>query len=101
MCPSKCLIRLSVLMMEQVLNRGVHASDIAILGPTPEPSGDLLRARLAALPWPEEQEPPTFSERDISLVERADGARLERDSCVARGSPARGARSAPADPAIE
>lgn len=62
-------------VVQQILERGVQAGDIAILSANAEPYGALLRARLASLPWSREHE-PTFSERGIPLTERADGARL-------------------------
>ncbi len=62
-------------VVEQILEHGVPAHDIAILSATAEPYGSLLRARLSALPWPAASE-PVFSARGIPLTERADGARL-------------------------
>jgi hypothetical protein len=62
-------------VIEQVLEHGVPAHDIAILSASAEPYASLLRARLAALPWPEARE-PAIAERGVTLAERPDGARL-------------------------
>ncbi|HET6338836.1 MAG TPA: hypothetical protein VFG30_36710, partial [Polyangiales bacterium] len=62
-------------VVEQILEHGVAAQDIAIFSPIAEPYGSLLRARLAALPWAEPST-ATFSERGIPLTERPDGTRL-------------------------
>ncbi|MET0386904.1 MAG: hypothetical protein ABW321_13140, partial [Polyangiales bacterium] len=60
---------------EQLVEHAVPARQIALLTPSAEPYGSLLRARLSALPWGDDQV-ATFSERGQPLAERADGARL-------------------------
>jgi hypothetical protein len=55
----------------QILENATAAQDIAVLTPTAEPYGALLRARIAAVSGM-----ATFSERGTPLSERADGARI-------------------------
>jgi RecB family exonuclease len=61
-------------VVREILEHAVAARDIALLTPTAEPYGSLLRARIAAI----SSHPALdiFSERGIPLSELADGARL-------------------------
>ncbi len=62
-------------VVEQILERGVPAQQIALISPVPDAYASLLAARLGALPWPEGVV-TSFVERGVPLIERADGARL-------------------------
>ena len=62
-------------VIEEIIEHGTAAQEIAILSPNAEPYGSLLRARLNALPWPGGCE-PAFSQSGVPIGERSDGARL-------------------------
>lgn len=67
-------------VVEQLVERGLRAQEIALLSPSAEPYAALLRARLSALPWPSKLE-HEHSQAKVPLCESSDGARL---LCVVR-----------------
>ena len=75
-------------VVEQLLEHGTPAREVAILSATAEPYGALLRARLATLPWGDGPS-PTWSERGVPLAERGDGPRLALLLCALREGLAR------------
>jgi CRISPR/Cas system-associated exonuclease Cas4 (RecB family) len=62
-------------VVEQLVEQGLAAHELAILSPSAEPYAALLRARLGVLPWADEAA-PLFCERGVPLTERSDGSRL-------------------------
>jgi hypothetical protein len=62
-------------VVEQISEHGLRARDIALVSPTPDAYASLLRARLRAMAWPEDDE-PVLLERGSPVLERADGARV-------------------------